>query len=98
MKQMTASKPTRKTFALLDKHKTEIIEELGAKAFDLLSPRQTREELDVDRTRIPDLVRRGWLEAAPAEYNVGPAHFYYRWRVEFVKRFKRTHETGLSPS
>lgn len=84
---------------LLRKHKAEIIEELGAAAFDLLSPRQARIALGLeheDRRKreqaIPELTRQGWLEPAPADSDVGSAHLYSRWRVEFVKRFKKSYK------
>ena len=89
MKRTPEERKTKTVPHLLERHKPEIIEQLGAKAFELLTPRQARDELGVNSTRIPDLVRQGWLEPAPAEYNVGPAHLYFRWRVEFAKRHRR---------
>lgn len=77
---------------LLDDHKNTLIEELGPRAFELLSPRQVMEELGISKgARIPDLIRQGWLEPAQGQ-DIGPAHLYYRWRVEFVKRFKRSYK------
>jgi len=80
-----------KATTLLEQHEAALIKELGPSAFDLLSPRQVASELEVDVPRITDLVRQGWLEAAPGQ-DVGHAHQYYRWRVEFVKRYKTTYQ------
>jgi hypothetical protein len=77
---------------LLEKHRSALIEDLGAAAFDLLTPKQTANVLGVDVPRISDLVRQGWLASAPTEYDAGHAHQYYRWRVEFVKRYKTTYK------
>lgn len=81
----------QKVPGLLDKHKAEIMEELGKSAFDLLSPKQVATELDVDTRKLPDLVRQGWLAPAPVP-SIGTANLYYRWRVEFVKRHKKTYQ------
>ncbi len=74
---------------LLREHKTELLEELGSSAFDLLTPQETASMVGVNAKRIPDLLREGWLEPAPGK-DVGRAHQYYRWRVVFVQRFRRT--------
>lgn len=76
---------------LLKEHKAEIMEELGASAFDLLSPKQVEKQLGAAPS---ELTRQGWLEPAPEDKNVGPAHLYYRWRVEFVKRFRKPYKSS----
>lgn len=81
---------------LLEKHKADIMEELGKSAFDLLAPRQVAKELnDMDARRLPDLVRQGWLAPAPVP-PIGTANLYYRWRVEFIKRYRRTYSKEKS--
>jgi hypothetical protein len=77
---------------LLEEHKVSLIESLGASAFDLLTPKQVAGVLSIDVSRITDLTRQGWLASAPEEYDVGNAHLYYRWRVEFVKRYKTSYK------
>lgn len=90
-------KPTIKAQRLLDTHEASVIKELGPAAFELLTPAQTARELSVEPSRISDLVRQGWLAGAPGK-DVGMAHQYYRWRVEFVKRYKasRKKESKIS--
>lgn len=82
----------KKATELLQQHEASLIKELGPAAFELLSPRQVADELGVTVPRITDLVRQGWLEAAPGR-DVGHAHQYYRWRVEFVKRYRTPYKT-----
>jgi hypothetical protein len=81
---------TRKVATLLEQHEEALKAELGASAYDLLSPRQTSVILGVEPGRITDLTRQGWLEPAPVE-KIGPAKLYYRWRVEFVRRYRKTY-------
>lgn len=81
----------QKVPGLLDRYRSEIIEGLGKSSFDLLSPKQVAAELNVDTRKLPDLVRQGWLTPAPVPA-IGTANLYYRWRVEFVKRHKRTYQ------
>lgn len=84
----------KKVPELLRLHKDTIINELGPRAYELLTPSQVRSELDIDsgkKAALPDLIRQEWLEPAHG-YDAGPAHLYYRWRVEFIKRFKGKHE------
>jgi hypothetical protein len=76
---------------LVTKHQLEIIEELGPRALDLLTPGEAAGVLDIETMRIPDLIREGWLAAAPGK-DIGSAHQYYRWRVELVKRYRRRYE------
>jgi len=81
----------QKAGKLLRKHEKSLIRELGASAFDLFTPAQTANELNVGVPRLGDLVRQGWLAGAP-DKDVGHAHQYYRWRVEFVKRYRTTYK------
>ncbi|GAC1468915.1 MAG: hypothetical protein PVS3B3_24870 [Ktedonobacteraceae bacterium] len=81
-----------KILELLQTHEMPLIKELGSSAFDLLSPARAASEIGVNTSRITDLVRHGWLTYVP-NMSAGPAHFYYRWRVEFVKRHKRTNKS-----
>jgi hypothetical protein len=81
----------QKAVKLLRKHEKPLIRELGASAFDLLTPTQAANELSVGVPRLGDLVRQCWLAAAP-DKDVGHAHQYYRWRVEFVKRYRTTYK------
>lgn len=97
---MTGRYPTEKAKKLLEEHESEIIKQLGPKAFELLTPAETAQELGLKERKgkpatihIPDLIRQGWLEPAPGK-NIGSAYQYYRWRVEFVKQFKRTYKTS----
>lgn len=77
---------------LLEQHKTSLIEEMGTAAFDLLTPKQVADILGVSASRLPDFIRQGWLASAPEEHDVGHAHLYYRWRVEFVRRYRTTYK------
>lgn len=77
--------------SLLEAHKTELIEELGPRAFDTLTPQETAQIAGVDAKRLPDLLREGWLEPIPGK-DVGRAHQYYRWRAVFVQRYRRTRQ------
>jgi hypothetical protein len=77
----------KKAAILLDKHEAALIKELGSKSFDLLTPKQTADRIDIPVGRLGDLVRQGWLASIP-ELNAGSANLYYRWRVEFVKRYR----------
>lgn len=84
----------QKAADLLKKHEKALRRELGKSAEELLTPRQVAEELFgyADQvTRLGDIVRQGWLAPAP-EKDVGHAHQYYRWRVEFVKRYRTTYK------
>ena len=76
---------------LLTTHKTAIIEELGASAFELLPPRETATVIGISSDRVPDLIREGWLEPVPGK-DIGQAHLYYRWRAVFVQRFRKTRQ------
>lgn len=78
---------TKKAGKLLAEYEAPLIKEMGATAFDLLSPRQVALELGIDVPRVTDLVREGWLEGVPG-HDVGHAHQYHRWRVEFVRRHR----------
>lgn len=73
--------------ALLEQHRGGIIEEMGASAFDLLTPAQVASELGVSVSTLPDLVRQSWL--AGSGQKAGNAHLYYRWRVEFARRYRK---------
>jgi hypothetical protein len=74
---------------LLEEHELEIIKELGASAFDELSPREVANILGYKETKhLTDLVRQTWLAPVP-ERKIGSANLYFRWRVEFVKRYKK---------
>lgn len=84
----------QKAVKLLKKHEKMLIRELGASAFELLTPKQTAKELlgfESKVSQLGDLVRQGWLAAAP-DKDVGHAHQYYRWRIEFVKRYRTTYK------
>ncbi len=76
-----------KIVGLLAAHKAEIIENLGASAFDVLSPKETAAIVGVDR--LSDLIREGWLEPIPGK-DIGQAHLYYRWRAVFVRQYRKT--------
>ena len=93
MEEQEKTRVVGKAAKLLQEHEATLIKELGPTAFDLLSPRQTAEALAIPVPRITDFVRQGWLEPAPGQ-DVGHAHQYYRWRVEFVKRYKATYKTN----
>lgn len=83
----------QKAFKMLKKHEKSLIRELGKSAEDLLTPRQAALALFEDEhkvARLGDLVRQGWLAPVP-DKDVGHAHQYYRWRVEFVKRYRQTY-------
>jgi hypothetical protein len=87
----------QKAAKLLKKHEKTLRRELGKSAEELLTPRETASELfsDADKvTLLGDLVRQGWLAPAPNK-DVGHAHQYYRWRVEFVKRYRRTYNKSV---
>src|ERR1041385_7267534 len=91
--QESKNRPVQKAAKLLQKHEKAIRRELGKSAEDLLTPRQAAKELFSDEGKVRwlgDLVRQGWLAPAPGK-DVGHAHQYYRWRVEFVKRYRRTY-------
>ncbi len=81
----------QKAVKLLKKHEKAFKKELGPVAFELLTPIQTANELSVGVPRLGDLVRQGWLAPVPGK-DVGHAHQYYRWRVEFVKRYRTTYK------
>jgi hypothetical protein len=84
----------QKAVKLIKKHEKMLIRELGPSAFELLSPKQTAKELLRDEHKVSqlgDLIRQGWLAPAP-DKDVGHAHQYYRWRVEFVKRYRTTYK------
>ena len=91
MEDSKKKRSVSKAATFLAQYETALIKELGQAAFELLSPRQVAVELAISVPRITDLVRQGWLEAASGQ-DVGHAHQYYRWRVEFVKRYKRTYQ------
>ena len=80
-----------KIAGLLAAHKGEIIEQLGASAFDVLPPKETAAIVGVKGDRIPDLIREGWLEPVPGK-DIGQAHQYYRWRAVFVQQFRKTRQ------
>ena len=83
-----ADRVSKKVTLLLKEHKAEIIESLGASAFDLLTPQEAARLIGLDTTKgIPELIRQGWLEPAPGK-DIGTAHQYHHWRAEFVKRYK----------
>jgi hypothetical protein len=84
-------KPVKKAQEMLAQHQLAIIQELDGRAFDLLTPRETAAVLGIDASRIPDLIRQKWLEGAPGK-KLGSANQYYRWRVEFVKRYRGTYK------
>jgi hypothetical protein len=80
---------SKKVLDLLDQHKTEIIEQLGTSAFEVMTPQEVADDLKLTTTkRIPELIRQGWLAPIPGK-DIGSAHQYYRWRAEFVKRYKQ---------
>jgi hypothetical protein len=81
----------QKAAALLKKHEKALRRELGKSADDLLTPKQVADELSTIVPHLGDLVRQGWLAPAP-DKDVGHAHQYYRWRVEFVKRYRTTYK------
>jgi hypothetical protein len=81
---------------LLDEHKATVIEQLGACAFELMTPRETAEMIGIEPKRIPDLIREGWLDWVPGK-DIGHAHQYYRWRVTFVQQFRRTRQRTETP-
>ena len=93
MGEQEKKRSVKKATDLLRQHETALIKELGQSAFQLLSPRQAASELDMPVPRLTDLVRQGWLEAAPGQ-DVGHSHQYYRWRIEFVKRYKTIYQTS----
>lgn len=88
------SRKVKRAESLLKAHKAEIMEELGASAFDLLTPNEVKTQLGTGPT---ELTRQGWLEPAPGK-DIGPAHLYYRWRVEFVKRFRKPYKNSSHPT
>lgn len=74
---------------LLEEHELEIIKELGASAFDELSPKEVADILGYTKTKhLTDLVRQTWLAPIPGK-KIGSANLYFRWRVEFVRRYKK---------
>lgn len=84
----------QKAAKLLKKHERALIKELGTAAMELLTPKQVAMELFANERKVSllgDLVRQGWLAPAP-DKDVGHAHQYYRWRVEFVKRHRTTYK------
>jgi hypothetical protein len=83
-------RPTERAHKLLEMHETAIIKELGSTAFDLLTPKQSAALLGIEVPRLSDLVRQGWVEPSPAEM-IGPAKLYYRWRIEFARRYRGKH-------
>jgi hypothetical protein len=86
---MAGKRDSDKAKRLLAEHETSIIKQLGSRAFDMLTPAEVAIELRLESTRrIPELMRLGWLESVP-DKDVGKAHQYYRWRVEFVKKYKQ---------
>lgn len=89
-------KPTEKAKQLLASHQLDIIEELGTTAFDLLTPAEAAKEIDVPTSRLPDLIRQGWLAYVPGK-DIGSAHQYYRWRAEFVKRYRGQYSRKSEP-
>lgn len=80
---------------LLEKHKAEVIEHLGPRAFDILTPYETAQVIGISVKRLPDLIREGWLEPIPGK-DIGRAHQYYRWRAVFVQQFRKTRPKGNS--
>ena len=82
-----------KIASLLAAHKGAIIEQLGASAFDVLTPQEAATLAGVDTKRVPDLIREGWLEPVPGK-DIGRAHQYYRWRAVFVQQFRKTRSRG----
>lgn len=92
MTETKEKRVTQKALRLLELHENEIIKELGASAFELLTPKRAAQEIGILPKSITDLVRQKWLASVPDE-NAGPAHLYYRWRVEFVKRYKLKHKS-----
>jgi len=88
------NRSVEKATKLLKKYEKALVRELGKSAEDLLTPKQTALVLFEDESKVPrlgDLVRQGWLAPAP-DRDVGHAHQYYRWRVEFVKRYRQTYK------
>ena len=93
--QESKDRTVQKAAKLLQKHEKSLKKELGKSAEELLTPRETASELFSNADKVPllgDLVRQGWLAPAP-DKDVGHAHQYYRWRVEFVKRYRTTYNT-----
>ena len=84
-----SGRKAEKIAGLLAARKSEIIEQLGASAFDVLTPQETAPLAGVDADRIPDLIREGWLEPVPGK-DIGRAHQYYHWRAVFVQQFRKT--------
>lgn len=78
-----------KIASLLATQKSIIIEQLGASAFDVLTPHEAATVAGVATNRLPDLIREGWLEPVPGK-DIGRAHQYYRWRAVFVQQFRKT--------
>ena len=96
----TMTKPVDKVLDLLRQHQSTLIEELGVSAFELLTPAETSAIVGLSTDRFPDLLREGWLAAVPGK-QIGRAHLYYRWRAEFVKRYRLTRtkpKIGSSPT
>jgi hypothetical protein len=87
----TKKRKTKKAADMLELHESNLIKELGASAFDLLTPARAAKEIGLPVGRITDLVRQGWLASVPDEH-AGPAHLYYRWRVELIKRYRRKYK------
>src|SRR2546429_8885053 len=89
--QERKDRTVQKAADLLKKHEKALRRELGKSAEELLTPRETAEELKTAVPLLGDLVRQGWLAPASGK-DVGHAHQYYRWRVEFVKRYRQTYK------
>lgn len=91
---MPDSRVSKRVTELLKEHKTDLILEMGSAAFDLMTPQETAKYIGLDATkRIPELIRQGWLEPAEGK-DIGTAHQYHRWRVEFVKRHKKVRKNS----
>lgn len=83
---------------LLEQQKTAVIEQLGPRAFEILTPYETAQVIGIDVKRLPDLIREGWLEPVPGK-DIGRAHQYYRWRATFVHQLRKTrHKEDTSPA
>jgi hypothetical protein len=93
---MPENRTSQRAQAIIQENKAAIIEELGASAFDLLTPREVAAALEINSKRIPDYNRWGWLEPAPGK-DAGQAHQYYRWRVVAVQRLKKPRRKKKTP-
>lgn len=82
-------KENKRAKQMREQHQAEIILELGPAAFDLLSPKETAHLLGIPTPGLINLIRNSWIVPAPAHFDIGHAHRYFRWDVELARRYRR---------